>query len=63
MRYAKMTLILCMLGLTSCGLLAANPKPCVCAEVRAQLYQYAEDYASCLEDNGNLRAELMKRQR
>jgi hypothetical protein len=31
--------------------------------VRADLYQYAEDYAACLEDNGNLRAQLWKSQR
>ena len=58
MRYIKMTLMLCMLGLTSCGLLAQNPKPCNCEQVKTQLYQYTEDYAICLEDNGNLRDQL-----
>lgn len=57
-----MILTLCMLGLTSCGLLAPSPKPCNCPEVKQQLYEYAEDYAMCLEDNGNLRALIRRGQ-
>ena len=62
MRYMPMILIPCMLGLTSCGLLAPSPKPCECPQVKQQLYEYAEDYAMCLEDNGNLRALIRRGQ-
>lgn len=63
MRYIRTILILYMLGLTSCGLFQASPNPCQCEQVKADLYQYAEDYAMCLEDNGNLRAQLWKSMR
>jgi len=63
MHYGRMILILCMLALTSCGIFQPSPKPCNCDQVKAQLYEYAEDYAMCLEDNGNLRAQIWKGQR
>ena len=59
MHYIGMTLILCMLGLTSCASSPPSHK-CDCEQVKTQLYEYAEDYAMCLEDNGNLRALIRR---
>lgn len=41
--------------LTSCAIWAPSPKPCDCPKIEADLYKYAAEYATCLEDLGNAR--------
>lgn len=55
MHWRIMTLMLCTVTLTSCGIFHPNPKPCDCVQAQADLTQYTKDYLTCLEDLGNMR--------